>query len=129
MKLTNKEKEEIFYNSLCNAQGIGYLNSYGVEMSYEPLQYALIREALKEAGKAICYEDILMEILKRGGSLTYIDIEGEGEMTSTIMMNDVYERIDNVPKTIIGNFLSENDDVVDADVVLQTIFWNKVIFG
>ena len=70
-----------------------------------------------------------MEILKRGGSLTYIDIVGEGEMTSTIMMNNVYERIDNVPKTIIGNFLSENDDVVDADVVLQTVFWNEVIFG
>lgn len=129
MKITNKEKEEIFYNSLCNAEGMGYLNSYGVEMSYEPAQYAAAKEALKEAGKDTCYEDILMEILKRGGSLTYIDIEGEGEMTSTIMINDVYERIDNVPKTIIGNFHLENDDVVDADSVLQTVFWNKIIFG
>jgi len=129
MKLTSKEKEEIFYNSLCNAEGMGYLNSYGVEMSYEPAQYAAAKKALQEAGKDTCYEDILMEILKRGSSLTYIDIVGEGEMTSTIMMNNVYERIDNVPKTIIGNFLSENDDVVDADAVLQTVFWNEVIFG
>lgn len=129
MKLNQKEKEEIFYNSLCNAEGTGFLNSCGVMMSYEPTQYAAAKEALKEAGKDIYYEDILMEILKSGGSLTYIDLEGEGEMTSAITLEDVHERMDNVPKTTIGNFLSENDDVVDADVVLQTIFWNEIIFG
>lgn len=90
---------------------MGYLNVYGVFMHYDPIQYKEAKEALKEAGKDICYEDILMEILKRGGSLTYRDIEGDGEMTSVVTLEDVHERMDNVPKTTLCNFLAGNNDI------------------
>jgi hypothetical protein len=125
--LEPSEAEEIFYSSLCNIGN--YFNGYGLDLRYDRSQYKASREHLEHIGQSICYEDVLMQILRDGGQLECVDIEGEGEMTSSITMKDVHERISKVPVKNLLTIIEENDDIVDADIVLQTVFFEEIIFG
>jgi len=128
IKLTNKESEEYFYNALCN--GLYVVQSdYGVEMVYDTDEYAHARENLKAKGESPCYEDILMEILRMGGTISLIDIEGEGAMDSFVNMELVHERVCKTPTDNLMNMIKEEDDANDADVLLQTVFFNDIVFG
>ena len=119
--------EDIFSSSLAN--GVGYLQGYGLELTWDDNEYKRAKDRVKgENGKAII-EDILMEILKDGGTLTFIDREGDGEYTSTITIKDVWEKVKTAPYRNIINIIDGNDDVDDADAILQTVFFGEVIFG
>jgi len=126
--LTPQESEQIFYNSLCNALGTGYIEGYGLEIDCDRSQYKDSREHLLRQGKDTCYEDILMQVLRDGGSLTIIDHDG-GEYTRTITLKDVHERVGETDHQSLINFSLEQDDVFDADMVIQTVFFQEVIFG
>ena len=126
--LSQEESEQIFYNSLCNALGTGYIEGYGLEIDCDRSQYKSSREHLLSQGKDICYEDILMQVLRDGGSLTIIDHDG-GEYTRTITLKDVHERVGETDHQSLINFSLEQDDVSDADMVIQTVFFQEVIFG
>ena len=82
--LTPKESEKIFYDSLCNAVGTGYMQGYGIELVCEDSDYDKAEKALIEQGISPCIEDIWMQILRSGGTLTFKDIEGEKENTKYI---------------------------------------------
>ena len=124
IKLTPEESENIFYHALCN--GLGTIESYyGLELDYEASDYSYAKKKLIIG----CYEDILMQILKDGGRLTLVDIEGDGDNNSTINMQDVHERVQNTPSVHLMNMIEENDDSETSDVILQTVFFSKVIFG
>jgi hypothetical protein len=129
--LTKQEAEDIFYNALCNAVGTGYMGGYGIELDCDRGQYKDSKERLTMAtpNKFFCYEDVLMQVLRDGGQLTFIDHEGDGDMTRSITLQDVHERISKVPPSVIVNYNTLRDDVEDADIVLQTIFFEEVIFG
>jgi hypothetical protein len=132
------ESEKIFYDALCNAVGTGYMKNYGIELTCDRSQYKDCKEHLLRVDAAgagysaistICYEDILMQVLRDGGELTFEDIEGEGDMTSSITMKDVHERVQTTDPKVLLRILSEQDDASDADQVLQTVFFKEVIFG
>jgi hypothetical protein len=127
--LEPKEAEEIFYSSLCNIGS--YFNGYGLDFRYNRSQYKDSKEHLERIGnsQSICYEDVLMQILKDGGKLECVDVEGEGDMTRSISLKDVHERVSEVPAKNLLNIIEENDDVIDADIVLQTVFFEEIIFG
>ena len=121
--LTPTESEEYFYNALCN--GVDYIRGYGLAMDFKKEEYAAAKSKLNSP----CYEDVFMQILRDGGSLTIVDEECDGEYTRTITLNDIHER---VPKTEIRHLMdmvNENDDAITADVILQTVFFNEIIFG
>jgi hypothetical protein len=46
-----------------------------------------------------------------------------------ITINDVYERVQNTPLDHLLNMINEEDDADTADVILQTVFYNEVVFG
>ena len=46
-----------------------------------------------------------------------------------ITINDVYERVQNTPFGHLLNMIEEDDDAETADVILQTVFYNEVVFG
>ena len=123
VNLTTTESEEYFYNALCN--GLSYISDYGLAVDFEKSEYDAAKKKLNNP----CYEDVFMQILRDGGTLTLVDEEGEGDMTRTITLHDVHER---VPKTEISHLMDmikENDDATTADVILQTVFFNEIIFG
>ena len=127
--LTFQESEEIFHTALCNAESTGHMAGYGLQLRWHEKSYKEARERLKERGEDVCQEDILLEILRGGGHLTYFDIEGGGGEPWPINLQDVHEKVSNAPIGTILRFAEEQDDAEDADVILQTVFMGEVMFG
>lgn len=125
--LEKKESEEIFFNAMCN--GLGYVTGYGLELDFKQEEYDAAKAALKEKGESPCIEDVLMEILKQGGGITLVDVECEGEYTRTITLKDVHERVSQAPANHILDMINEQDDACTADVILQSVFFQDIIFG
>jgi len=129
IQLTDKESEEYFYNSLCNAVATGYMAGYGLRLDFEDADYAAAKKTLKDKGDSPCMEDIWMQILREGKKLTFTDIEGEGENTRSVTLEDVHKKVALTPLNHLTDMVNENDDAVTADVILQTVFFDSIIFG
>ena len=122
--LTPQEAEEYFYNALCN--GLGYVTSgYDLMLSYKKEDRIQAKEKLTASA---CYEDVLMQILRDGGTLTLTDDEDEDNSYS-ITLKDVHERVAKTPIKHLTNMITENDDAETADVILQTVFLEDIIYG
>ena len=122
--LTPQESEMYFHNALCNSLD-WICDGYGLQLETEALDY-------KEAGlklKNACYEDVIMQILRDGHSITLVDVEGDGDMTRSINLQDIHERVQHTPAEHLMNMVDENDDAETGDVILQTVFFSEVIFG
>lgn len=120
--LTNEECEKFFYNALCN--GLGYVLDYNLELAFSKENYKESRKKLT----APCYEEVLMQMLKDGYSLTMRDHES-GEPPRTITLNHVHKRMHDVDAKWLIQMYNEEDDATTADCILQTIFYGEVIFG
>jgi hypothetical protein len=127
--LTNEESEKIFHNALCN--GLPYIHGYGLTLEADKQDYKAASQKLKseKPNELICYEDILLKMLQMGYKLTLVDEEGDGAYTSEIGINEVHERVQLAPARNLINTLDETDDAEDADIIIQTVFFNEVIFG
>jgi hypothetical protein len=129
LTLTPEKSEEMFYNSMCN--GMGYMSGYGLAFDYDPEEYKKAKSTLIENGitdGSICREDIWMQILRNGGTLTFVDEEGDDERHS-ITMKEVHERVQLTDAQSILDMLNENDDANTADCILQTVFFTEVVYG
>jgi len=120
--LTHEESEIYFHNALCN--GLDYISGYGIDVNYDDAAYKAARAKLDSP----CFEDVLLQLLKDGGTLTIVDNEG-GMDEVEITINDVHERVQNTPFGHLLNMIEEDDDAETADVILQTVFYNEVVFG
>lgn len=129
IRLTTTESEEIFHTALCNA--LGYVQGYGIELDFFKQDYERASSALKQenTGTQICYEDVLLRLLKDGKELTMVDHECDGEYTRSISIKDVHERVSKTPIRHLMDMINEDGDAVTSDVVLQTVFFEDVIFG
>lgn len=128
IKLTSEESIEYFYNALCNVYGTGYWNGYGLEFSWDENDYKNAREKLNM--KSLAVEDVLLQILKDGKYITVIDIEGEGQYSRDISLQNIIDRVSKTPlKTLCEMVVFETDDTNTADVILQTVFFEEVVFG
>lgn len=127
--LEKEEAEELFHNSLCN--GLGYMRGYGLEFEYSDADYEKAKTTLKKKtpNETICYEDVLMQILREGGELALIDIECDGEYTSRIKLEDVHERVALTPIRHLMDAINQEDDADTADCMIQSVFFKDVIFG
>lgn len=123
--LTNEESLKYFHNALCNAVSTGYMQGYSLELTYSKDEYKLAKDKLDNP----CYEDVLIQILKDGGSLTFTDLEGDDENTKSITIDDVYEKVQLTPFTHLSDMILEKDDADTADVIIQTVFYGEIIFG
>jgi len=122
--LTPAVAEEFFYNAICN--GLGYVTSgYGLQLDYNNTAYYRSKNKLTNP----CLEDVLMQMLRDGFTITLYDNEGDGDMTRSITMKDVHERMSDVPAQHLIDMDSGNDDATTADVILQTVFFEEIVFG
>jgi len=129
IKLTPQESEECFYDALCN--GLDYVSSYGISLDYSEEDYAEAKKklAVDRPDFFPCFEDVLMEMLKMGKTLTMVDEEGDEDNNSTITLKEVHERVSNTPVRHLMDMINENDDAETADVIIQQVFFNEIIFG
>jgi len=121
--LTPQESENYFHSALCNS--LDYMSGYGLELDYEATAYKEARTKLDNP----CFEDVLIQLLKDGGTLTLVDIENEGDMTRSINIQDVHERVQHTPFSHLVDMVNEEDDATTGDVILQTVFFSEIIFG
>ena len=128
--LTHEESESFFYDSLCNS--LGYVESgYDLELTCKDEDYNTAKSHLRaQLGPdvTICYEDVLLQILKDGNTLTLTD-HGYGSYTSTITLKDVHEKVATAPINHLLDMVNENGDACTGDVILQSVFFGDVIFG
>jgi hypothetical protein len=122
VQLTPQESETHFHNALCN--GLGQVRAYGLELEYDIDHYKEARWSLDNP----CFEDVLMQILKDGHSLTLVDEEGDEE-DAIVTLKEVHERVSKTPIRHLVDAIEENDDAETADVILQTVFLNDVVYG
>jgi hypothetical protein len=129
IKLENHESEQMFHSALCN--GLGYMGGYGLEFEFKKEDYDSAGRNLREAAPdtAVCYEDVLMQILREGGELTMVDVECDGEYTRSISLADVHDRVQQAPARFLMDMIKEQDDAETADVILQTVFFEEIVFG
>lgn len=129
IKLTEQESEEYFYNSLCN--GLDYLSGYGLDLEVEDSIYDKAKQSFlsKNPNNSPCYEDILMEVLRNGDEITLIDVEGDGEYTKSITLKDVHDRVSKTPNRHLFDMINEEDDAQTADIILQSVFFEDIVFG
>lgn len=127
IQLEHSESEKYFYNALCN--GLSEMIHYGLKTDFDKIAYKNAKESLKNKKADTCFEDVLMELLRMGGTLTMIDEECDGDMTKSITIKEVHERVAKIPFIHLVNMVEGNDDAETADVILQTVFFEEVIFG
>lgn len=143
--LLSKEKsEEFFHSALCN--GIQKLGHYGLRFDYKDTDYKKAKKSLQEQiekgivpigmtvfGKekpTICIEDVWMEILRVGGNLKVIDVENGGDYTRSITLADVHKRVQKTPMNHLIEYINDTGgDAITADVILQTVFFEDIVFG
>lgn len=127
--LTPQESEIFFYDSLCN--GLGELSCYGMSLKYKDADYQAAKNnfATANPGQTICFEDVLMQILRDGKKLKFIDEECDGEYTRSISLKEVHERVAKTPIRHLMDQINETSDAVTADVILQTVLFEEIIFG
>jgi NAD-dependent DNA ligase len=124
--LTAQESEQIFYDSLCNGHQIAY---YGLQLECDDKEYDKAKKRLiKWKTESPCLEDVWMEILRGGGTLTLVD-EESGLEPSVISLQDVHERVQETDVRHLLDAINEDGDGDTADVILQSVFYGKVIFG
>lgn len=121
IKFSEQKSLELFKDALSN--GLGYLRGYNIEEDYSNIEYQSAKDKL---GKP-CYEDVLTQILKDGGSINFIDYEENG--ITTIHLEDVINNMPKVPLKTLLEVLEERGDAISADVILQTIIFGEVIYG
>ena len=123
--LTKSESEKIFFDCLCNI--CSYWNGYGLVIDYDASAYKLAREKITPENRT--FESVVMQILKDGGKLMVIDEENNGEYNREISLKDIHRLVSKTPVDNLLNIQTGNDDVNDADAVLQTVFFGEIIFG
>ena len=132
MKITldKRESATFFYNALCN--GLQYVYEYGIELDNSKAEYNTAKAKLKSFERiwdngSECYEDVLMVMLCTCG-LKFKDREC-GMDDVTIHIDDLEERMSQVPAKWILQMECENDDAETADVIIQCCLYGEIVFG
>lgn len=126
IELTNQEAEKFFLNALCN--GLQYFESYGIVLDYENEEYKEAKKTAKdENGMPPCYEDVLVEMLRKGYTLKAID--DNNEETHILTIKKMYEQMKEVPTNTLMEMINERDDADTADIILQVCFIGEHTYG
>ena len=124
IKLESSEVEEFIFNALCN--GLGYISSYGLSIQISTEEYNLAKKSVKHF--STCYEDVLMAHLRGGNNLNFFDSESEEIVGFNLLT--AHKNLEK-PSCVsaVLDMISEDDDAVTADVILQHCLYGEVIFG
>ena len=128
LQLEQKEIEAVLLDCFCNG-GLSALYRSDIDYCYNHKKYE------KFAVKGCSYEDNLINLLKGGGRLKFVDMEDEDNVVF-LTMELAQERLTNIEnKTVIESILkivdedNYNADAWDEYNVLQYLLYNDIIFG
>ena len=72
-----------------------------------------------------------MQILKDGNIITIEEdcSEVEDSVILVITLEDIHKKVQHSPSEYLLQMINEEDDAVTGDVILQTVFFGKVVYG
>lgn len=136
IELTNQESEQFFYNALCNGLS-HFCSAYGFGITYKQEEYktAKITANIFDAERIglavaaelqleVCYEDVLMEMLHSEFTITFEDLENDGEYSRCVTLKDVHEKVCKAPFQSLMDMHNENDDAYTADTIIQAVLFD-----
>lgn len=120
---TQEEKLEVVLNSLSNT----YLfNGNLLSLKYSDKIYNKYSKQL--GNDDVCYEDVLIAIIKAGEVIKIYDEEGE-EYVGELSLNKIEANWDSIRSEDILDIIKENDDADTADNILQCLTLGSIIYG
>ena len=119
IKLSPQESEDLFFDALCNS--LGEFSYYDLELEYDEAHFDKVKK------RDDCYEDVLMAILRDGGTLRIVD--HNGDYNAEITLKDVHDRVSLTPMHHLLDAINERGDAITGDCILQSVFFKDVIFG
>lgn len=127
VQLTPAEAENLFYDAICN--GLGELHYYDLELDWDEADYNAAKTKLgnEQPGIMVCYEDVLMEMLRNGKTLWVVDNNDEERHPITLEL--IHERVQLTPIKHLMDAINEDGDATTADCIIQTVIYKDVIFG
>ena len=127
INLTHEESENYFYNAICN--GLGELTYYDLELDYSDSEYKTAKQQLsdKQPNQQVCWEDVLMEMLRSGNTLWVVDSNDDERHPITLDL--IHERVQTTQTNHLMNMINEHDDAITADVIIQTVVYGEIVYG
>ena len=136
MKITFniEDATSILYYSFCNG-GLSELSYSSVKLSYDVQDYIKVKKELTDSmpNSSICFEDVLIQILKSKNNLVFIDIEADEtfELSLESALNNFNSLTDT--KAVMDLMTILKDDG-DADAyycydALQYALFGELIYG
>jgi hypothetical protein len=127
LQLTQQEIETVLLDCFCNG-ALGELNASGIDYGYNKAKY----QEFKVEGA--CYEDNLLNLLKNGGRLKFVDFDGDNE-TFFLTMASAKEKLTEIEDVNImekvQDILTENGkaDAWHGYEILQFVLFGEIIYG
>lgn len=129
LQLNQDEIEKIISSILCNG-ALSFAGSSGLDYEYDREHYKQIKTEYPTLNS---YEDILLQMLKADGQISFTDIEGDGEYSKDLTMTLITEKLTNVTDVAFANdIVTALRELNDAEVdynILQYILYDDVVFG
>lgn len=121
---------EHFFNALCNGVSNSY-SSFTIDYDREKQdQYRAAAALAKGDANKVCREDIWMAVLDAGDELIFIDCYDDEEYKLSLAQIETnIQKIPDAAPWALKNILKQNDDVIDADAVMQVIVLGEVVYG
>jgi hypothetical protein len=126
--LTQQEIETVLLDCFCNG-GLTELFCSGIDYDYNKAKYEKFRV------EGACFEDNLLNLLKGGGRLKFVDVEGGDDETFFLTMASATEKLGEIEDANIiekvKDILSENGnaDAWHGYEILQFVLFGEIIYG
>jgi hypothetical protein len=128
VKFTDEELLEVLHSALCNG-GLVLLANCGVRVltNNESLSYKRAKDRISNESRSICYEDVLVEILRGGDELSFYDYEDNERLSFGLA-----QARENLEKEEFADDLmtihNEQDDAITGYNVIQGALYGEVIY-
>jgi hypothetical protein len=127
-RLPREEFYAIVLDSL--SDGFHLLNANDIKLEYSPQDYALAKQELMEENhdkNVLCYEDVLMKMLKMGKTLSLRDLETDD--VDEFTLESMYDKSISVDARIIEEILNEEGDAITYDHFIQCCVYGELVYG
>ena len=122
-------QRNILHTAFCN--GLSYFEGYGLDVRWDVDAYNRTKARLQaSATEYVTSEDVLIAMIHNRDILYVHDIEDDDEeIVGKFSEDSILNNWDKIPLHNISNIVNEDDDVNDADIILQIVAFGDIVYG
>lgn len=124
---TDEEILDVIYSALANG-GLMELRHCHVDLDVSEEDYSKARQELKpDDSKSICFEDVLIQILRSGKKLWFIDFETDEKIGFDYEQAKQYLKETGISDELL-QIVNEEDDAITGFNILQWCLFKEKIY-